>query len=356
VALYGLSGVGKTQVALRFADDHREAYDYVFFVDASSLEVLQNDFRKLQMSMMDSNDSSNSIDKMINWLTLNAYQRWLLILDGAKRFRDIVPIISRLVRTGHIILTTLDASVGGHEFVQESLAVGPLSPAKSVELLFARASLNSPKPTDIEIAKKLLEEMGYLPLAIDSAGAYIRVQKKSVREYANLFHNVKFQKGILDHRPQASSYSRSVIDALELSFKEIDNRPEAHLLLSLLVFLDRAEVTQEFLRRGSTEQLIWGPSGNPAVVKPADNYVPEELVTLLTNDIKLDQAVAELISLSIITCISRKDEDRVFVLHPLYHQCAKLRMSKEQRRRYSAQALYFLAQAFPCDEYVLEKG
>ena len=113
-------------------------------------------------------------------------------------------------------------------------------------------------------------------------------------------------------------------------------------------------MTEEFLKRGVTTQRRWGSLGEPIQVDPTDRYVPEQLIELINNDLEFDEAVKDLISLSIITCTKRDPVGRVFTLHVLYHKCAKLRMTKDQRRTYSADALCFLAHAFPSDEYVLE--
>jgi hypothetical protein len=203
-------------------------------------------------------------------------------------------------------------------------------------------------------ARTLLEDIGHLPLAIDSAGAYMSVRRKSVTEYASLFH--EYQKELLDQpRPPASSYDRSVSGALEVNFKEIDTRPDASALLSLLIFLNRAEVTAAFLKRGVTRQQGWGPNGEAVTVIPQENYVPDALIELINNPIRLDDALEDLISLSIITFTGRNGTGRAFALHPLYHKCAKHRMSKTLRRKHCAEALLFLAHAFPADEYILEK-
>ncbi|KIM97100.1 hypothetical protein OIDMADRAFT_32133 [Oidiodendron maius Zn] len=353
IALYGLSGVGKTQLALKFAVDHMSHYDYIFFVNGTSLEVLRNDFSKIQKSLMISEDSRSAIDRMIDWLR-SQDSHWLLIFDNANHLPLIVPYISQLIHAGQIILTTQDARVEKSDFVHSSLKIAAFTPEESQELLFSRAGLSSPMPKDIKAAETLLAEIGHLPLAVDSAGAFINVRRKSVTEYANLFH--RFQRDVLDHRPHASSYDRSVVGTLELNFKEIDSRPNAYTLLCLLVFLDRAEVTEEFLKRGTGLKPTWGPSGESVLTHPADRYVPEGLITLLNNDFIFDESVEELISLSIITCTSRGETGRAFMLHPLYHKCAKFRMTRDQRRTYSADALFFLAHAFPTDEYVFEKG
>ncbi|KAK2590321.1 hypothetical protein QQS21_011997 [Conoideocrella luteorostrata] len=354
VALFGLGGVGKTQLALKYAVDHAHVYDWVFFANAASPGVLRNDFKQIQHSVIGTISKEESfVDKILAWLA-SCNDRWLLILDNANHLPDVAHYISRLVHSGHIIVTTQDGRVDDHEFISSSLQVQTLKPQEAQDLLFARAGLESPQQEDVEVAKTLLDDMGHLPLAIDSAGAYINVRRKSVTEYASLFQ--KFQKDILDHRPKASSYDRSVMGTLELNLKEIDAKPDAHALLCLLIFLDRAEVTEEFLKRGVTEQLVWGPNGEILKSQPWESYVAEELVELINNDFKFDAALEDLISYSIITFRNRNGTGRAFSLHPLYHKCAKLRMSRDQRQKYSARALMFLAHAYPSDEYVLENG
>jgi NB-ARC domain len=354
VALYGPSGVGKTQLALKFAIDYQDSYDYVFFVNASSLKVLRNEFTKLQKNLMLAEGSGDAVTELTNWLVSQTEQRWLLVFDNANSLKDVLPVVTPIVHAGHVILTTQDARVGNSEFINEALEVKVLSPEESQQLLFTRGGVGSPKLNEIEVAQALVEELGYLPLAIDSAGAYINVRQKTVTEYTDLFHN--FQKDILDLRPQASSYKQSVIGTLELNFKEIDSRPGSYALLCLFVFLDGIEVTEEFLKRGATNQLRWGPSGEPILADPADRYIPYELINLINNDLKFDGAIEELISLSIIRRAKRGKVGRVFSLHPLFCKCAKLRMTEEQRHKYSRDALIFLAHAFPSGEYVLEKG
>jgi hypothetical protein len=354
IALYGQSGVGKTQLALTFAINHRDYYDYVLFTNASSVEVLRNDFTKIQKRLGIPEESGGSLDKMITWLSTRTEERWLLILDNANSLPSIIPYISRLSNAGQVILTTTDGRVEKNEFVQRSLEVKTLSPEDSRELLFTRAGMPNPQGRDIKVAATLLEELGHLPLAVDSAGAYINVRRKSVTEYVNIFRD--FQKDVLDHRPQASSYDRSVVGTLELSFKEIDSRPNARILLGLLIFLDRAEVTERFLKRGTAPKLIWGQSGEPQEVLPVARGVSSGLISLINNDFLFDEAIEELISLSIISCTNRGETGRILMLHPMYHKCAKFRLSKDERRKYSAEALCFLAHAFPSDEHSLEKG
>jgi NACHT domain-containing protein len=355
VTLWGESGVGKSQLAMKFAQDNREEYNRIFFIDATSLEVLQTEFMKLQETLFIQGDSSNAIECVVNWLIQNA-QRWLLILDGANRFQLVVSIISRLAYSGHILITTVDTSFRGHSLIHEHMNVGVLSVEDSMLLFFARARLLAPlDQIDIATVQRLLEELGRLPLAIDSSGAYINFVRKNVQEYAILFHDNKSQQDILNYGLQETPNKRFIMNALGLTFKEIDNRPDARTLLSLLVFLDRAEVTLDFLRRGTTKQKIWNLSGEPIEVDPDKAFISEELILLLNDEARLQNAVEDLVKLSILK-IRPTDNGLAFEMHEIHQECARIRMPRDQRRKYSVQALFFLAQAFPSDEYVLDNG
>jgi hypothetical protein len=265
-----------------------------------------------------------------------------------------MPVVTPLLSAGHIILTTQDNRVRSSEFINRELEVKMLSPDESQLLLFNRAGMTTPQLGEVEVAHALVEELGYLPLAIDSAGAYISVRQKTVQEYADLFHS--HQRDMLDHRPDASSYERSVLGALELAFRDIDLRPDAFVLLYLLVYLDRAEVTEQFLRRGVTNQLRWSSKGEPFETVPGQRYVAQKFINLINNQVAFDQAVEDLVSLSTISSQKREGIGRCFSIHSLYHKCAKLRLPIEKRCQFGAEVLIFLAHAFPSDEGSLEIG
>ncbi|KAI0972419.1 hypothetical protein F4678DRAFT_430226 [Xylaria arbuscula] len=343
IALFGQSGVGKTQLALKYATDNQGSYDYIFFLNASSNLVLRNQFIKILPALNLSAVGVDAISDVITWL-FNSKRRWLLVLDNANDLEDVMPTVTRLATLpGHVLLTTQDTRVKHNEFFSQCFQVELFSHEESKQLLFSRAGIVYPRLEDAQIAQSLVDELGCLPLAIDSAGAYISAREKSVKEYSDLFHN--YQRDVLNHRPQATSYERSVFGSLELNFQRIDLLPGASTLLALLVFLDRTEITEEFLRRGAAKQHQWAPHGELIHVVP--RYISQSLIDIINNDISFDQAVEELASFSIISYQKRTAAGRSFAIHPLYHNCAKLRMSEEQRRKSSAEALLFLAHAFP---------
>lgn len=354
VALHGQSGVGKTQLGLKYAMDNRLSYDYVFFLNSSSMGSLRNELRKLTSSLQIVSGSGDPITDFMAWLSSQKDQRWLVIFDNANNLRDVMGVMTQIPADGHILITTQDARVNGFDMINEVLPVQMLSPEESKTLLLKRAGITNLPLDEMEVASELVNELGYLPLAIDSAGAYINTRKRTLQQYVLLFHT--YQKDILDHRPEVSSYPNSVLGSLEVNFKDIDLDPNASALLSLLAFLDPAEVTEQFLKRGSVSQRFWGSNGEPTAVKPSESFVPEKLVSLITNEIDLDNAVERLTSLSLVTCTYRIDVGRCFTLHPLVHKCVRLRMTLEERQQNGSGTLCLLSHAYPSDELGLENG
>ena len=47
VLLYGDGGMGKTEVALKYAQENKHQYDYVFFMDSSTVQSLEAEFISL---------------------------------------------------------------------------------------------------------------------------------------------------------------------------------------------------------------------------------------------------------------------------------------------------------------------
>lgn len=173
-------------------------------------------------------------------------------------------------------------------------------------------------------------------------------------QYIQLFHS--YTQDILDHRPEASSYPLSVLGTLEVSFDLVDNNADASLLLFAFAFLDRSEITEQFLRRASTGQWRWATNGEPERVEPATSYVSSEFCSLLDNDFRFDDAIEVLTSLSIIQCDKREEVGRCFSIHPLTHRCARMRMSSTKKQVEANRTLGILTHAFPNDELLLEKG
>ena len=98
-------------------------------------------------------------------------------------------------------------------------------------------------------ADSIAKKLGYLPLALDQAGAYIHKQQYSFSRYLKQYEsNASY---LLSKRWKGGKHDRSVFATWEISFNAIEkeNSKAAELLL-VCGFLDNEDICEEFLRRG----------------------------------------------------------------------------------------------------------
>lgn len=97
--LYGLGGIGKTQLAIAYARKHRERYSAVFWVDGSSTDQAGQSFfniatrlpqpevsGELKRTLEESKPDMDVIVKAVRqWFSQPSNRNWLLIFDNVDR-------------------------------------------------------------------------------------------------------------------------------------------------------------------------------------------------------------------------------------------------------------------------------
>ena len=120
-----------------------------------------------------------------------------------------------------------------------------------ITLLYYKQKLTSKKPNNIEqnAAGNIAEKFGYLPLALDQAGAYIHMQQYSFSRYLELYEsNASY---LLSTRWKGGKNDRSVFATWEISFNAIEKEnPKAAELLLVCGFFHDEDICEGFLRRG----------------------------------------------------------------------------------------------------------
>ena len=154
---------------------------------------------------------------------------------------------------GSILITTRDERVGrrlagGHACI----LVNPMSPQDAQELLGKRRTepLDS---SDLDVSSMLLRALGYLPLAIAQAAAFVDENRITLTEYLDMFRKSDsdvqdlLDEDLGDLRRDSESQN-SVIRTWKLSFELISKqRPRAAEMLSLMAVLDRHGIPKNLL-------------------------------------------------------------------------------------------------------------
>lgn len=179
--VYGLGGVGKSELALQYATAQRVRYKVVWWVTADNVERIQAALAALAGRLHPPVRLVGKVEDAADWAIgwLQTHSEWLLILDNVDDPEHIRPLLGQL-GGGHVVVTTRrDVRWGaGAQLMQ--LQVLDLEPA--AELIRQITGVARHKDTE-PAAEELAAELGYLPLALEQAAAYIAQTRISLFDY-----------------------------------------------------------------------------------------------------------------------------------------------------------------------------
>ncbi|MEU0213514.1 tetratricopeptide repeat protein [Streptomyces canus] len=168
----GLGGVGKSALALHYATRYRSNYTLVWWITADSPESILTSLAGITQRLCPQSAQTLEPDQRAAWAItwLQAHPDWLLIFDNVENPEHLAPYLGTL-SGGHHLATSRRAT--GWQALAPVVSLGLLPPDDATDLLctiaFQGATVDSQQR---EAAKRLAHDLGYLPLALEQAGAY----------------------------------------------------------------------------------------------------------------------------------------------------------------------------------------
>lgn len=195
--IHGLGGIGKTRLAVDYGWRSLERYPGgvffvsgypggVFFVSAETPERLRAGLATLagadllNLPERRANDEVEVVGAVLRWL--RAHDSWLMILDNADTSEaagavgELLPLLDR----GEVLVTSRWTS-WGREVREQPLDV--LDEADARRYLLDATDRRERRGDDEELAGRLAELLGGLPLALEQAAAYIERHRLSLAAY-----------------------------------------------------------------------------------------------------------------------------------------------------------------------------
>jgi tetratricopeptide (TPR) repeat protein len=223
-AVCGLGGIGKTSLAAEYAHRHAESFGGVWWAPAQERTLLVASLAALG-ARLDPRLSAEPDQERVARAALSAISArsglpFLLVYDNAEApdpIRDLVPTAG-----ARVLLTTRWADWGGQA---AELKLDALAPAAAAAFLEKRAMRN-----DGAGAARLAAALGYLPLALDHAGAFCRLSRTGFDAYVGRIESriAKPPKG----------YPASVAATFALAVERVAAEcPAAEALLAFCAFL-----------------------------------------------------------------------------------------------------------------------
>ncbi|KAL2115346.1 hypothetical protein VTJ04DRAFT_9601 [Mycothermus thermophilus] len=274
LALWGLGGVGKSELGIEYAHRVAERFSdapiWIFWINACTRSRVLEGFRAIAEAVnLPGKDRSEDLPLLVhNWLSNKNNGKWFIILDSAddvKVFFDpngsaqtqgsANEPLGRFFPQSHhgaILITTRFRDLARRivDPVHGILEVSTMSDAESVELLEKKLGYLPER----KVAADLVEELGCVPLAISQAAAYIlaRAPLVSPESYlAQLRAGERERSRLLaddlgDWRRDRSS--NAVFATWSISFAYIQvERPSAAEVLYLMSFYDPYGIPKWFL-------------------------------------------------------------------------------------------------------------
>jgi tetratricopeptide (TPR) repeat protein len=163
-AITGLGGVGKSQLAARYAGTRSGAYDVVAWIGAEDGGIA--DLSRLAVGLglrVDELAPGDRARAALDWLA-GCDRRWLLVLDNVESAEQLKGLLPRGER-GRVLVTSRDRTLRQFGPV---LAVDVFDEDTATRYLTERAE----RFDDERGARELARALGYLPLALAHAAAY----------------------------------------------------------------------------------------------------------------------------------------------------------------------------------------
>jgi tetratricopeptide (TPR) repeat protein len=315
VALSGLGGVGKTQLALEFAHRFASDYDIAWWVPAepptSATSALATLARRLGVEELA--DQGEMMAGLFD--RLRQRDRWLLIYDNVERPDRLAGMLPS-GGGGHVLVTSR-WSTWGHQATP--LRVDVLARKESITFLAKRTGSDVRTMLD-----ELAELLGDLPLALEEAAAYLEETRVAVYQYLELVRDRAQELLGLD-QPPADEYGdqRRIATVWSLSLDRVhQEEPAVEALLSLCAFL-ASDIPRDLL---SEQPLV----------------LPEELAQVVGDPLAYNRMLAAVgrYSLAALT-------PTTISLHRLVAAVIRARLGRETERRWADLAVRLLREIFP---------
>ncbi|OLE27084.1 MAG: hypothetical protein AUG49_06400, partial [Catenulispora sp. 13_1_20CM_3_70_7] len=242
-AIAGLGGIGKTTLAVEYARRHAEEFSAVWLLTADSRGNAEQGLAALTRQLCPTVASGHDDAALAGWAVswLQRHPGWLLIWDNVDDLAEVQPLMAGVTAGSHLL--TSRRTGGWHRIgVASPLRLGELAPDDAVALL---TGLAGEAAADSEVARQLCTELGFLPLAVEQAGAYLAEAGISAKVYLERWRTAN---GLaVRQTPESLPADRIMTVVWRVTLDKLRTTPLAGQLLRIMAWLAADGIPRELL-------------------------------------------------------------------------------------------------------------
>ncbi|KAI0098563.1 TPR-like protein [Nemania sp. FL0031] len=337
MAIFGLGGVGKTQIALEFACRSREENPKfsVFWVPATDRLAFEQAYKQIgQILNIPGIDADGADIKQLvkDALGDRSMGPWLMIVDNADDINMVFRQPTNVEVTapalidyipfnpnGSTLITTRNRKVAVKQAANNIIYLEIMGPEDAQKLL-EKSVLRQEILSGVDATKELLGILGFLPLAIIHAAAYINENDTTISEYTGLYNDNEIEvMKVLSEDFEVHGRYKTMRDSIAttwlISLSQLTRtNPVAIDYLSFMACVSSHNIPQSLLPRAPSKK----------------------------------QALEAIGALKAYSFIKKREDGPSFDMHPLVHLASKNWLRNEGRLQvWTDQTLLRLVELLP---------
>ncbi|QRW09849.1 kinesin light chain [Ceratobasidium sp. AG-Ba] len=253
---HGLGGAGKTQLALRAVQQTRDQWSDVVYVDANSTETLRSTLGGFAAAR----NIGKTHEDTIRWLSLSTAP-WIMVFDNADNPSIGLPQYFPKGAQGRIMITTRARELALlSQGPNSEYSVSSMESGEALQLLLtvSRMDMVGTSMSEKDSAALLVQDLGYMALAVVQAGAYIWRTSCDFAQYRHMYSMRPRQ--ILERYNnwllELSGYEKTLYGTWRLSYEVLSQR--AQKMLWLVAYLQPDRISVDIFRLAATRLIDIG--------------------------------------------------------------------------------------------------
>jgi tetratricopeptide repeat protein/NB-ARC domain-containing protein len=261
----GMGGIGKTEIVTEYIHRHIDQYEIIWWIRAEHYDRVRDALVKLGQRLdprqaVTAGGRDRTISAVLEALESELYPSWLLVYDNVAQALDVQRYMPACRPGGHVIVTSRLQNWPSY-MAADDVRISPFTEAEAVSFLRRRVpdlaaheNLTADEDTRrSEDAGRLAGALGYLPIAVEHAAAYLTETGLTVEAYLNEFE--KNPRRLLSEQPADLSAPVSATWVMSTALLTMD----AGYLFHLCAFFSPEPVAAELFLQNA--HAVSGPAG-----------------------------------------------------------------------------------------------